>query len=113
MTCRWKKFYNVFLCYKRDYKADEVSGTQLMKGKPSPNAGNDALGCLRLRWAAAGSGENGSDVDRLERENNRTAARKWFGVICFGSILSTVHVVRATTAVQPFTAELPWNSHRF
>lgn len=76
---------------------------------PPPDAVDDALRCISLRWAAAEGEANETEVDRLERENYRIAAGKWFAVLSVESVLNTLHAVRANNAVHPFTTELPWN----
>lgn len=65
----------------RDKGRDETAFVQFRESVLPLSAMDDALGCVFLRWAAAESRENESDVDRMERANNRIAAGEWFGVI--------------------------------
>lgn len=94
-------------------KGDEMAFVQFKKCVPPLEAVDNFLGGVHLRWAAARSGENKADVDSLERENNRTAAREWLQVISVESALSTVHVCWTNIAVYLLTTELAWPYHRF
>lgn len=78
-----------------------------MKCVPSLDALNGALECVCRRCAAEKSEVIENEMDRLEGEKNCTAAVERIGVNNFESILSTVHIVRAITAMHPPTTELP------
>lgn len=47
-----------------------------MECLPPPDAADDALGCECRRRAAPEGTSSEADVDRLKRENNRTAAEE-------------------------------------
>lgn len=94
-------------------ESNEVALVQSIYSVAPPDAGNDALGCVCLLSAPAESGENEANVDRLEGAINRVATGQLSEVIFFEIVLSTVFVARASFAVHPSTAELPWSRRQF
>lgn len=82
-----------FGCVLGRLENDERPFVQIMECIPPSNAVHDASRCLRLWWAAADGGKNETNVVRSEGGNSRTVAERWFGMILFESIFSTVHVV--------------------
>lgn len=91
----------------------ELAYVRYMECVPPLNNVEETLGCVCLQWATADSVEEQDGAERESGAEGGVVAGEWFGVIPFQSILSTVHIVRANIAVQPFTTELPWTSHRF
>lgn len=86
---------------------DEMALVQFLESVPRLDAVIDAVGCLCPRWSTAESGEDKNDVDRLEEEHTRTAARESSEGICFDSILSTVHFFCVNIGVKPLSRQLP------
>lgn len=72
----------------------------------------EALRCVRLQSATAGSDEKGHDVGEKEKRRVAVAAGEWFEVISCQSIASTMHVVWVSIAVHLCTTELPSSSHQ-
>lgn len=104
----------VSLCCEGEYKkGDEMALVQFIEGLPPLDTVNDALTCVRLRFAAAECGENETDGNRMEGVKIRMAGREWLGVILFESVLSIAHVARASNAVHPVTTELASPCYRF
>lgn len=67
----------------------------------------EALKCVFLQCATLGFGEEADDVGRGGNGKELVALCEGYRVASFQSTVSTVHVARASTAVHPFTAELP------
>lgn len=78
---------------------DEVAFEELVESVRSLDTVDDASGCVCLRTAAAEGKYNGASVYRFKKEKNCTAGRERLGVLSFESVLSTGHVVLASTAV--------------
>lgn len=68
-----------------------------------------ASGCVCMLRATAQCRENKTELDKWEKQNNRThtTVGKWFGMISFKSVLSTLHVVWASTPLYLSSTELP------
>lgn len=104
----------MFRCVVVGYeKGDEMAFVQFMECLALPDAADDAVGLACLRRADTKVGGSGSDVDRSEEANNRTAVGDWFVLIASESFLTTFHVVWASVGAHPSTAELPWSRPRF
>lgn len=58
-------------------------------------------------WRQGDGGEEEGEVGTALEENDYTAAKKWFGVISFRSVLGIVRLVRGSNTVHLFTAERP------
>lgn len=96
-------------CGGGDKKGIKLAFLRFRECARPPSVVDEALGCTCLQWATAECEETETESDKLERETNRTAAGKRFGVIYFETILSTLNVVWANIAVHLGTAKLPWN----
>lgn len=83
-----------------------------MKCVPPLDHVDEALKCVDLQKASAGSAEKSLDVEKDEKNRDAVTANERFGLGSLQNTLSTVHVVRAITAVRPYTRELPWSSQR-
>lgn len=64
-----------------DTDGGEMASVRFVECVTSLKAVGDVLLCVCLRRSAGEDEENESDVYRLDREDNRTAARKWLGVV--------------------------------
>lgn len=66
-----------------------------------------------VRWGTAGFAEEEHTVQETRETGGTKAAGERFGVLSFQTVLGTVKVVGASSAVHPFTAEQPRSSHWF
>lgn len=102
-----RKVLLLFWCLIRGKsKGKEFAFVQCMRCVPPLQKSDEALGYLCLKCATAGSAKKGLDREKKGENRDAVAAGKCFGAIPFQSTASTMHVVRARTAVRPFTTEL-------
>lgn len=84
---------------------------QFKKCVSSLDAGNDALGGKCMRQTPSDGGEDQTDVDRVEREDSRTAAAEWWSgsfreyfehcVCCMGKYFCASFYYRAPVKPSP------------
>lgn len=97
---------------KSDSESKEHTFLRHMDCLPPMQEADEAFKCVSLQWVAAGSTEEGQDVEKEKRQRNSVVASEWFGVAPFQSILSTIYVVWARIALHPFLTEPLWSSPR-
>lgn len=70
-----KSTNTVLLCGVEAAEGSEMAFVQFIKCVPSLNAVNGASGYICLQWKAE-SAASWTNLERLQKEENRTAARK-------------------------------------
>lgn len=97
---------------------EEIEGKELvfihyMESDLSSHEVDEAVKCVCLHCAAAGSAEEEHDAEKVRRDREAVAAGEWFEPVPFQGFVGTVHVVWAAIAAHPFARALHWSSHRF